>query len=270
MKIKVHNKELHTTIVYSAYHTGTWFNVNLLGTSKEGKSKLGRSDKWSRKYTGVVLESNKFQTKQELENLLEKAPQKFFSMNLLILQAHHVCGRHSPLLGSLQKNTLKIPIVIPVRDPLLSLNSLLWRKLQTKKKFIKFKRARLDLVEKHIKEIKDLVSLKSNAVIFSPIDLNLHNNKQHAYKILKHMKLTPSSKTNSFIEKWQPINTTPYYLSNQKKEYDNFFVDMKQTILNKDIKKATKFYQIELEKLNKDKKLIQIYKAFGYKNLLWF
>ena len=126
MKIEIKGITLEVNVVYSVYHTGTWFTVNLLGTSKEGyEAILGRSDSWIREHNNCRIEEfltdsldNKW-----IQKMLKKVPKEFFNFKMLTLQAHHIHSKRSIMLNILKNKKSKVPIIIPMRDPLISINS---------------------------------------------------------------------------------------------------------------------------------------------------
>lgn len=277
MVIQKGNRKIHLVIVYSAYHTGTWFTIELLGTSKEGEiSRLGRSDNWGREYAGTRIEELETTAIDEawFNRLAAKVPEDFYDMDLLILQTHHK-GVITPMYKVVLKQKTEVPIVIPMRDPLLATNSKIWRSYSTYNIFKAASPAYREIeVKEHIEAIKNLLLIPRSNIFINPIDnIKLHTENERAKrvtKLLKFCQLTPTKESIKQAIHWTAANKTTYYLETQKIQKDSFFQDMKQAIKNKDIHTIKKYYDLEFRYLQKQETLKKYLRELGYPDLIWY
>ncbi len=268
-------KNTNITITYSAKHTGTWFTIDVLGTSKEAKNVLGRSGGWIAKYDGGRNYENFPTTKIDktwVQKILKNVPDKFFkNLTQLNMQAHHR-NSNAFFYKAVKNKNLDLPIAIPIRDPLLAINTFFHREFNSKKDFLNSSLKGHMLVD-NIRYISELCKLPKNNIIYFPIDRPDLKEKQVRIKqclsLLKHFELTPTEKTIEIATSWKKSNSSQQYLENQKRKTCQFFKSMKKNIINKDYEKVDKYYHKAIELLKKDKALKNFYKSLGYKNLMW-
>lgn len=277
---------MKTIIVYSALHTGTWFTCDILtGATKEYCDY--RADSWIN--NGCLIKGEKntiiedalyYGKKQEIEGLLSLQRSRGLHISncidSLILQAHN--RSRSPFFTHIQEYKPEVPVVIPFRDPLLSINTRAWRECGSM----------ATLQEEHIENRKYRVRDQLASIIRL-----LCITKEHAYKFAIDIPRTEEQKIEIFndvidfagltpdpiainrqAKEWRPINTTINLSDSEKKRRnieEDEFVSTKNAIINGDIEFIEKYMDIELDLT---RKILINFKPdleeLGYSNLHWW
>jgi hypothetical protein len=262
-------------IVYSALHTGTKFTYNTLTNCSTGNT-IYKKDCWfgNKDYVSNLetLVGEEGPTRYKINKILEEQ-ERLDNVDCLIMQVHQ--RRHGNLYSSLLKNKSEIPIVVPIRDPLLSINTRLWRETGTMSKLLS------DTEETRIARTKDQLDsiirlIQLDNVFFFPIDIVRTEGERLAIvnKMLSYCGLTLNDKAKQIAKDWTPINPTVGGNFAQQKLYtieEKEYVELKEAILNKDLDTVEKFISIEFKLL---KQMLSPYKdrytQLGYKDLLWY
>lgn len=280
-------------IVYSALHTGTWFTCDILTDATKEHTDY-RADMWVNR--GSKIATGKHPENPETNSVIEKALQsgktrEFDALldlqrsrglevpdyiEAFILQAHN--RTESQFYNYIRDFKPEVPVIIPFRDPLLSINTRAWRECGSMKV----------LLEEHI----DNRTLRVRDQLASIIRL-LTIPDSHAYKFAIDIKRTDENKIKIFndiiefaslaadneqvIEKakrWEPVNPTVGWAFAQQ-DTNNIemeeFVSTKNAILSGDIEFIKQYMDIEIELT---RSMLAHFKpeleALGYRNLCWW
>lgn len=270
---------LNINIVYSAKHTGTWFAAKILASCLRG---CGRSDEWVKDVHGVTIEELAFGkrvTSKYIRKVVDEVLRQRGSFSLaekrLTLQAHHE-QKETNLYISLKKMKPEVPVIVPVRNPLLSLNTLLWRQSQDTPLQEIPKEERVQIAKNHARNIVDLLDLPSKNVFFFPIDtpdlLNRENRIKQCVQAAKHCRLKPTEGLYKFAEQWSPVNAT--LKKGDKSKTDVLFAKIKREINNHNLDCVKRVlgpefsvFQDSFAPHTKGRKML---KKLGYKNLGWW
>jgi len=285
--MRIGNTEVR--IVYSCFHTGTWFVVNLLCSCFDRGVKpvikpneffiksdkvVGRSDAWISKFTGrrgEELPTNKIDTSWLLRLFKSVPPHEYKDLQLIVLQMHHLHGSDKLFFKSLCGVKPEIPIAIPVRDPLLSINSLYWRFYKSLQNLLRSdQKKRYSMVTLHMKSYLDLyVKIPKDHVKYFPIDIPQLQNEdfriQQVKDLVRYYQLKPSTYTLEIARKWAPSNTSEKFTGVRSE-----FAQLKNDILLKrNIKRIKQIYAFEIEFLSSHKELKNRLFELGYKEFIW-
>jgi hypothetical protein len=230
--------------VYSALHTGTWFVCNAIASCK--KEPYTKSDAWIREIHNCTIEElgyPSFLSDNFLQELLtqQKESSEFYppETDLVILQAHQ--RKSSNLYKKLLNNEFDIPVVCPMRDPLLSLHTRIWRESGSFEKLNKQSDwERQHRVHDQLNSILRILNLSETCYIM-PIDIPAYFDESNRRTALEMMigycGLSPTKGTENISHTWQPVNATPGGANPQRKHHhinDDQFMGLKDLILNQD------------------------------------
>lgn len=249
-------------IVYSALHTGTWFTIKILTEINLKKASYLVSDRWFKETLGETFENLNFKyelSQKSINKILKKQEQKgrFLEsyIDYFVIQAHQ---RYNSNLYNLltQYKQPEIPIIVPFRDPLLSLNTRISREAQTINNLhnenLQFRK---DRAKNQAENIIRIIRLNQNNILFFPIDLDYTQvQKEKAISKLSAYTNIPIEKKDiiEHAKKWEPVNKT--------KTKDDIFTIIKNDIIDNKYDLVKKYYQPEFEQF----KIM----LFGYKNKL--
>ena len=285
--MRIGNTEIR--LVYSCFHTGTWFVVNLLCSCYkdyvnpvikpnefyiEGNKVAGRSDAWISKHIGKrgeELPVDKIDMTW-LRSIFDKIPaDEYKHLQLVVLQFHHLHGSDKHFFNSLCKYKPEIPIVVPVRDPLLSLNSLYWREFKSLDNLLRADvKKRRSIALLHMRSYIDMYTkIPKNHVKYFPIDIPQLKSEsfrvQHVKSLITYCKLELSPYVIEIARKWTPSNTSEKFTGVRSE-----FAQIKNDILQrKNLKKIKNIYSFEIDFLNSHKELKDSLYKLGYKDFIW-
>lgn len=265
-------------IVYSIMHTGTWFSCSMI--EKTNKRVLSRSDSWVKEFYKKRIEEMKTNEKctqkywQETTRILKQDDWSLDSLDILVLQAHH--DKHSRLMNVISKNKPEVPIVIPIRDPMLSLHSKIWRGVEYHDNdAANSNETRKRRCKKWIDAYKRILSLPKENVFLMPIDNEDSKDETKRIQVVKNLckhcdiEFTEQMKSNA--QEWGKVNTTNKLIKkSKKKDPAPRWKDFKSKYEEGNIKHTKAIMGIEFEMLRKDKKLRKMLCDIGYKDLLWW
>jgi hypothetical protein len=194
----------------------------------------------------------------------------------IVIGHEHFHKADSWILKALHKAPAQIPIVVPVRDPILSLHSKIWREVEqhnnaggTREK------PRMNRLKKWIAMYKDILSIPEGHVFKLPIDAEQSKTEESRIKLIKDLCAYCNVPFNeSCLEKtlkWKPENRTYKVIEKEKKKtphqkWENF----KERYNKGDLNYVKKVMDIEFQALNRDNKLKDLMKEVGYKDVLWW
>lgn len=261
-------------IVYSIMHTGTWFTCSMI--EKTDLECIARSDAWLvEKYNKTIENikcdkncSKRFWTYKT--ELLRQEDWSLEDIDLLILQAHH--DKISNLYQTIKRNKPEVPVIVPMRDPLLSLHSKNWRAEEYHENDIT-EEQRARRCEKWIQLYKNILTLPEDHIFLFPIDLK--ETKEEKIRRVKDMTeyigISFSEEMSRAAADWNKVNDTENVIINVKEKtpaprWENFKEKYKQ----RDIEHSKYFMGIEFNMLNKDIELQEMLYNIGYRDLLWW
>jgi len=187
---------------------------------------------------------------------------------------HHKAG--SWLINALTDFPAAVPIIVPMRDPLLSLHSKLWREDEQHHNPNEMdNKARLKRLESWIVRYKELLSIPEGHVFMLPIDGEQSKTEEGRIQLIQDMyeycDVPFNEKAKKAALEWKPENRT-FDLINKiknnsaKPKWENF----KKRYDEGDIDHTRAFMSLEFDRLNKEEELKELMKRAGYKNVLWW
>lgn len=265
---------------YSTMHTGTWFTIHLLESAVNSSTGLlgdaeielrGRKYKLEDEKTNII---NKEWFKRNIEDYMSEEEKE---KELYIAHGHHR-NLNSTMPSIVSNHSISqedhIPIVIPMRDPLLSLNTFIWREHADYDIFIKTesKEDRAARAHLNIELTKDMLEIPRDCFsCLLPIDINDKNNIHTAERALNHCNLPLTKKAMSYIEKWAPQNKSENAPRVTNKEHNNSgFHKIKELYKNKDKNGLRDMLSVEMDIIERDDNLKLLLEEVGYTNLPWW
>lgn len=264
-------------IVFSVKKTGTWFTINMLRTASDKVTTLGTRQVCN--YMGNVLDNilTNHIDEDYIKQIIERIPPKVYrGSDLIVTQGHHELLTRGWFLKTLIKEKPKVPIAIPCRDPLLSVNSKCWRWFRTPKLLKAAGEDRLIVANKIIKPFINIITkVPFEHVFVFPIDIPALQDEQfrvnQCVNLLKYYGLTPTNKTIKVAKEWMPQNKTTVRFKVEKILGDsNYFKEVKQAIIQKDVKVIKEAYPEAFKVLQKQELLKKKMQKLGYKDLAWW
>lgn len=272
--------------IYSVQHTGTWFTYSALSSIAYEKVYVRHDptlDKWNLKDLSKKWTRPYF-TKYLLGTLDGTIQEVVLPFDIFVVQGHHELGPESPFCKSLRETTAELDIrtIVPVRDPLLSINSLVWRKYGTLEALrqasdeVRTKRARL-----HMLNFVELLDLPDRNAFKFAIDTKNLASIESRIGALRSLAgfcnmSTDESKLYDFARDWQPVNHTKddrlYWQQRiHDKVDDSAFQSIKDAILHRDVATVRKYLGPEFEYLRDQAHFIgDRFTRLGYEDLLWW
>lgn len=284
------DKRKIVNLVLSIQHTGTFFASKTLaasfpqshfriGSLYEKHKKMGHT-KYVEK--GAIELSDFYPPVDEVpEDFNEKMVLPVCSKNDLegkdiVIGHEHFHKPGSWILKALKEAPARCPIVIPVRDPLLSLHSKIWREIEqhNNKDGIKEKHRR-NRLKRWIALYKDILSIPKGHVFHLPVDAVQSQTEESRIKIIKDMYeycgLPFGYAALEQAKGWKPTNRTYNVIKKDKnKTPAACWEDFKEKYLKGDINHTKAIMGLEFEGLREDKELIELMKKVGYEDVLWW
>ncbi len=272
---------MYFNIVYSALHTGTWLTCGLIRTVTSPV--IPKSDGWLKEISTKYIEdfSDKPLDQNWKKEFVNIIPDHYFpSSGNFLLQSHHR-NNISLMYQNLLVHKPTIKIIIPVRDPLLSINSRIWRERGSLEAFQKEEEPfRVLRVKDQLDSFFDLIKIPKEHVFFLPIDTEAMADEEYrsnyCRKMLDFCELKPNNKFDKAVKEWGRVNNTNGGKYPQKAIHrfgldDPAFEKIRQAIIDKDLELTETYLDFEINYL---KEIYSDYigpmKELGYKNLLWF
>jgi len=276
--------------VLSIQHTGTFFaSATLAAAYPDSHLRIGslyskhRKLKHKRYIENGAIELSDFVepgsvTKKTFFDraVLSVCPPDDVKGKEIIIGHEHFHKADSWILNDLRKAPAGCPIVVPVRDPLLSLHSKIWREVEQHNNTAGLKvKHRKNRLEKWIELYKGILSIPHKHVFHLPIDAAQSQSKDTRIKLIKDMykycNIPFGERALGAAENWNPTNMTYKLITNEKKKtpaprWENF----KERYLQGDIKHTRAIMNLEFDTLHKDKQLIELMKKVGYQNVIWW
>ena len=282
MEVNAPNKAV---IVYSALHTGTWFACSALASAKELHIVL--EDRWVREKRGDPLEHQPMRTVDLdwMKDLITKQAAVGATIpkevEAIVFQAHQR-DVNTHMYRAICKEVPGLPVVIPMRDPLLSINTRVWREVGTLDRLrAESYETRRNRARNQLGSIKRLLSIPSGHVMLFPIDIPAlmqeANRIQQVEELIEYCDLTETEDTHKFAVDWQPFNQTSGGANHERKHHpiiDKEFEGIKANILAGKMGPVKEALSVEYKELVScfygQPNLIDRLKELGYKNLPWW
>ena len=236
-------------------HTGSTFTRMLLSTCSNAnpvRRKVSACD---------VTQDEKLKVALSTYNIIRTKCGKEHS----IFATHHN-KINKPLILYLKNNICPIPVILTLRDPILTANTFTWRRIIGR-------RDPEEIIDRRKQKIKITVDLmlegidlyKKGYCFMFPIDLK--NSKKIALNIFDYCNFRKTKKTYRFIKNWKPYNVSAHVMLSKNKSIHQ---TCKKAIETRDILTVEKLLEIEFNYLRKQDKLKSELETLGYKDLIWW
>ena len=283
----------HKILAYTVQHTGTWFLIRLLHTAEvssywdisDGEvRKRGRPDPENLyEYNHFVALDDKVLSIAEtfpveevdddwLSNVFSQYMTEQERLNDLVVFNCHLKQPESNLVGALREKEPSFPIVSSMRDPLLAIQTLIWRQYKSYSTFTradeeayhKFGRAHI-----HLWRIENILDLPREKVFVFPVDTEIDKNKL-VTDLFSFCGLETTERTAKYIEEWKPQNNTSSWEELHPDDDIRPFEDFKQAVAAKDKTTVRKMLPIAFDYLHSRDDIKRKLEDLGYNNLVWF
>jgi len=271
-------------LIHSALHTGTHFLMDLLASLSPNGIPHGHG--WTRNVTGngATMEHSTFD--DGLENfvldMVRQAQEKGYwddTWQLLALSFHNRRS-WSAVYDILLNGKPDLPVCVPMRDPLLAINTRIWRELRTVDGLLANDedRRRLRVLDQ-MGSIGRLLAIPKKNVFVLPIDLE--DKYSRCLKMAKFCGFdTLADSFSKKIESWSPLNFTYKGDFVQRRESNGAVFDdegyrkIKLAISDNNIQYIRKHLDLELDMLNeitiKNPRIKTRMQELGYNKLSWW
>jgi hypothetical protein len=282
---------MHKIFIWSIQHTGTYFasysiasafptNQQLrIGSLYERHQKLGH-----KRFTmtgPIELSDFTKPSKHVISSWIDQAvttvctPEELHNKRILVGHEHHHKAR-SWLIKSITAFKPDVKIIVPMRDPLLSLHSKLWRAREQHhnanwdKIGVRTTRAN-SWIERYI----ELLSIPKGHVFILPIDAEQSKSGDSRIELIQqayeHCKVPFNDLAREAVKNWPTHNRTFDLIKKTQKnpprpQWENF----KKQYLAGDVEHTKAFMELEFEMLHKEDKLKKLMENVGYRDLLWW
>lgn len=272
-------------LLYSVMHTGTWFLMRLLrtaeGTSREfGDAHICRHGR--PKELAETLPIKQIDEEWYLKNFEpfmftaeEQEAEVPAQIDFSILHFHHLHFGTSMMRYLQAGGHPAFPLITPIRDPLLAVNTLIWREYKDFQVFLREETFsyRVERMRDHANKIKDLLTLPSDRIFVFPIDRNdsEEEKKTLVSNIFQYCDLKFGKGTAAYITGWQPQNRTQEAPKITNFEHDNScFEAIKSYHASGDKTGVRKMLYPEFNYLQSRDDLKTLFQKQGYKSMLWW
>ena len=249
-------------LVYSIHHTGTWFAIDFI------KAAFHKDQIETMMWGEVYSKEHRLQ----LSNLPEISSTDRYGK--CILYAHKNNTNTKGITHSLTVGEPNIPVIIPMRDPLLSLCTKIWRRVGGLEAYLKETNTkRFEFTKQHIDKFKEVLVIPKSNRFLLPIDVTAKRNKLYN-ELYEYCNLEKTRASNQFRKQWKPVNnTTRTWFKQWKKlgKTDNKTSrNIKKEILAGYTKTVKGILGIEFNFMTQQNDLKEYLKELGYSNLTWW
>jgi hypothetical protein len=282
---------MHKIFIWSIQHTGTYFashaiasaypvNQQLrIGSLYERHRKLGHE-----RFTNTgPIELSDFTkpAKHVISSWIDQAittvctPEELHDKRILVGHEHHHKAR-SWLIKSITAFKPDVKIIVPMRDPIMSLHSKLWRaREQHHNADWDKKGTRIARTNSWIERYIELLSIPQGHVFILPIDAEQSKTEEDRVELIKqaykHCNVPFNDLAQETVREWGAHNKTFDLIKRTQDappepRWENF----KRRYLAGDIQHTKKLMGLEFEMLYKVDKLKELMHNIGYRDLLWW
>jgi hypothetical protein len=203
-------------------------------------------------------------------------PEEKAGKDVILVHGHHDTPG-SPLVTTLQTKRSQIPVVISMRDPMLSLNTLIWRTYARYKVHYQHEdqAIREDRAQTVAARFKDILKIPCKNRFLFPVDTDaakeLEGRINLASDLFKYCGLKLRKPGLDFVYDWRPIGLTEDGTLLCKRERGvEGFNEAKNMILSGDVTGMKRILGVEYECLHQDDELKELLEQVGYVNLSWW
>jgi hypothetical protein len=282
---------VHKIFVWSIQHTGTFFASHTIASAYPGKQQLRIGSLYEKhqklghkRYvkTGPIELSDFIKPSERIEeDWTDQAitsvctPEQLAGKKIIIGHEHHHKAK-SWMIESVTKYKPAVPIIVPMRDPLLSLHSKLWRANEEHhNKSWDSAGTRTNRLKSWVERYTELLLIPKEHVFILPIDAQQSETSEGRIQLIQDMfefcEVPFNDSALKTTNKWAPQNRTHNLISRRnekgpKPRWEKF----KEQYLAKNIPHTKKFMQLEFDLLHKEKRLKELMQKVGYRDLLWW
>jgi hypothetical protein len=193
----------------------------------------------------------------------------------IIIGHEHYHKPGSWLIDALKRAPAKTPIVTPLRDPILSLHSKIWREIEQHNNVTGLKeKARTNRLKRWIDLYYDIFSIPDGHIFKLPIDAEQSKTEETRVQLIKEMYEYCNVPFNDHglaaAKAWKQANSTYKLVKNFDKTPKPRWEAFKKRYLAGDLEHTKKIMGLEFEVLNKEEELKRLMEKAGYRNLLWW
>jgi hypothetical protein len=283
---------MKTILLHTIRHTGTWRIAHLLEAA-EKNSFITIPANLFHEAKGIPLdpsiEVRIAQDNKDIKRYLEEnftALIRHGDLDLVVFHTHYE-ETESGLTASVIGHKPTLPVVTPMRDPFLSLNSRIWRDFNTLEAYTSISvDDRLNYIKHHIDLFERILSAPKDHLFVFPIDLP---GRQQRYEdMFAFCGLQRNATTDLMVKEWRQVNKTVdcydpdhptmYHeiLRGAVKRYvgqpndSNIFSQIKESLKDPQSTFAMTTLPLEWEYLQSKRGLIEKLKEHGYTGLRWW
>ncbi len=189
-----HGGNMKSILVYSIHHTGTWFTIDFLAS-------IYPEDRVKKRAFGEFYSEPHRRTLHNLPTL------DIPDHDMCVMQAHRR-GSGATMSKSLKQHKPCIPVVIPMRDPLLSLCTRIWRRPKGFEEYLKLsKKSRQQYTLDHMAKFSDILKIPEENRFLFPIDIQELRPSLYS-GLFDYCGLTKTQDSDKYFESWAPVNVT--------------------------------------------------------------
>ena len=259
--------------LYSIQHTGTHFLRDIVLASGIENKRLNTDRlndlRMRTKDKGVIhaFSRENYTPEQYLKIITDLfTPQQCKQAKLMLFFCHHV-NPNSKMMETIKRTQPPIPYVIPIRDPLLAINTyMFWDhgySISAEK--------RLHRVEIIVDRFISILDIPDKHAMLLPVDICKNESEEDRNRRVKELynfcNLDWTEEVVQYLKKCNPAHQTQNISNKATKESQ--FSRNKKAILLKDTKFLMSNMQIEISFLQKQEKLKDKLIKLGYKDLVW-
>lgn len=279
--------------VYSVMHTGTWFLIKILETaypknkiikytlkSKEAgwlEKPVEESDSYilELRYSmehGSYIENKDYPKGHEeilacCSDITDEQKEK---IKVIIINGHH---QHPSSFVYNEMNTISswAKIVIPMRDPLLSLWTLYRRNFNTIDEILLSSiHIRVYLTYAHMKNIVENLKIRNSFIFPIDIDCPISFRENKINGLFEFCNLEKTQETEQFIEKWPVVNDTIEALPGRQYDHTTFEEWKNKLSTIEGVRELSEVLYPELNTLQTFDGLVESLRDIGYIDLPWY
>jgi hypothetical protein len=230
---------------------------------------LGVSEEWFDKYILSLAKVKTAPPKEEDKHKVDWSKVKVFTSH----DHHHKANTH--LIKAIHSEKPGFSIVVPMRDPMLSLHSKIWREIEIHNNNAgSSSKQRLHRVSAWVTRYKELLRIPNKHRFILSVDNEQSKTINGRVKVIKKLHnfigIPFNDRVKQFAEGWGIANSTQQLVKRKKKHDSNKWVNFKRQYIDGNINVIVNEMELEFDYLNKDEELKQLMKQFGYKELPWF
>ena len=282
---------MHKIFIWSIQHTGTFFASHTIASAYSGSKQLRigsiyeRHQKLKHKRfteTGPIELSDFVKPTSEITaDWFDEAittvctPEELAGKRIIVGHEHHHKAE-SWMVRAVTNIKPGTRIIVPMRDPILSLHSKIWRaKEQHHASNWSADKVRANRLEGWVKRYIELLSIPEGHVFILPIDAEQSKDSDSRIKLVKQMfefcDVPFNGPAQDNAKSWEPENRTHSLIARtQKSAPSPKWEVFKERYLTGDVNHTKRLMGLEFNLLRKQDKLKRLMENVGYKDVLWW